>query len=604
MFRRADIEKALDAAHSAALAEHVAEVAVSMAVDETGSGFAGLGRPGFVGHMHEQLDELLAARDQMEQLLGLIVQIGADLDAEATLQRIVSAAMQLTGARYGAVGVRASDGTLSSFVHVGMDADALERIGHLPAGEALLGLLLNRTDALRVDDLTQYPAAVGFPEHYPPMRAFLGVPIILRGGVFGSLYLADDRPQRVFGESDEIAACAVAAAAAVAIDNAQLFNRVTTSARWVKASREIITALLGGADTGVRPLQLIAERARELTDAEQAIVLVPTDPEPPTTAVDTLVVSTAVGVHANEVIGAHVPVRGSTTGEVFRDGNPLITEAFRHPIAAFTDVGDRAAILMPLRAADTVLGVLAVARNQYQPRFEPADLDLMSDFAGHAAMALTLAAARARQRELSVLGDRERIAHDLHDHVIRKLFAAGLDLQGTIARARSPEVIDRLTGTLDDLQKTIEDIRTAIFGLQHPTDHVRCFQRRIQDTVAELTDERDIATTIRFCGPMRVVGAALAAHAEAVITEAVSNTVRHSAASRLMIEATVADDLAIDIVDNGRGIPADNQRHSGLDNMARHAEQLGGTCHISTPPEGGTHLHWTAPLIDFVSAKF
>ena len=112
--------------------------------------------------------------------------------------------------------------------------------------------------------------------------------------------------------------------------------------------------------------------------------------------------------------------------------------------------------------------MIAVARNPHQPRFDPSYLDLVSDFAGHAAIALRLAAAHARERELSVLADRERIAHDLHDHVIQKLFAAGMDLQGSIARARSPELVERLTRTVDDLQATIDEIRTSIFGLQHP----------------------------------------------------------------------------------------------------------------------------------------
>jgi len=363
------------------------------------------------------------------------------------------------------------------------------------------------------------------------------------------------------------------------------------------ASREISTAVLSGAAPQVGSLEVIAERARELTDAEQAIVLVPTDPELPATDIDTLVVLTAIDVHAGEVIGQQVPVDGSTSGEVFRSGKPVITESFGYPIAAFTDVGQRSAVVMPLRAGDTVLGVIAVARNPHQPRFDPSYLDLISDFACHAAIALRLAAAHARERELSVLADRERIAHDLHDHVIQKLFAAGMDLQGSIARARSPELVERLTRTVDDLQATIDEIRTSIFGLQHPSGQVADFRQRIQRLIADLTQDRPIATTLQVLGPMTGVGVELADHADAVITEAISNTVRHSGASRLTIEITAAHELAIDLIDNGCGIPADNQRRSGLANMHRRAEQLGGTCQIATPTGGGTHVRWTAPLI-------
>ena len=222
-----------------------------------------------------------------------------------------------------------------------------------------------------------------------------------------------------------------------AIDNAKPFERVCASAKWTEASREITTALLSG-EPRVNPLQLIAERARELIEAEQAIVLVASDDEVPSEHIDTLVISTAVGLHSADVLGQTVPIEGSTTGSVYLSGTPVITDSFRHPIQAFTDVGQRPAIVMPLSAGDAVIGVMAVARNAHQQPFGHSHLELMSDFADHAAMALTLAASREQAREVSILADRERIAHDLHDHVIQKLFAAGMDLQGSVPHARSP----------------------------------------------------------------------------------------------------------------------------------------------------------------------
>ena len=176
---------------------------------------------------------------------------------------------------------------------------------------------------------------------------------------------------------------------------------------------------------------------------------------------------------------------------MFRSGSPLITESFRRPIQAFTDVGQRPAIVMPLCANDSVLGVIAVARNESQPPFDDSYLDLVSDFARHAAMALTLSNARERQHELTVLADRERIAHDLHDHVIQRLFAAGMDLQGTIARSRSPEVIERLSRTVDDLQATINEIRNTIFELHARDDADASFRARVERLVADLTDNRE-----------------------------------------------------------------------------------------------------------------
>jgi signal transduction histidine kinase len=570
---------------------------VSMDLGE--SEFGGASQRASIRQMHQQLDELLAARDKAEHLLRSIINVGSDLDLDATLHHIVTTAMELTGARYGALAVHGTDGAWTQFVHAGMDPETIRRIGHLPVGKGVFGVPLDQTPALRLDDLTAHPAAVGFPEHHPPMRAFLAVPIMIRGTVVASLYLTDDRPSRAFAVSDEVAARTLAAAAGVAIDHAQLFDHTRVSAEWTNASREIITALLSGIDPHLRPLQLIAEEVRKLTDAEQAIVLVSSEADLPADEVDTLVVSAAVGLHADEVIGQRVPVEDSTTGGVFRSGTPLITEAFRYPIQAFTDIGERPAIVMPLRADGTILGVIAVARNVGQQPFDASYLKLVSDFAGHAAIALTLASAREHARALSILADRERIAHDLHDQVIQRLFAIGMDVQGTIARAHSPETIDRLNRTVDDLQATIEDIRTTIFQLQSPTEHDGGFRQRMQNVVADLTQNRNIVTTLHMSGPMTAVGSELAQHAEAVVAEAVSNAVRHSGAARLTIEVAVADELSIEVRDNGHGIPPHNQRRSGLANMRRRAEQVGGTSRITSPPEGGTLVHWTAPLIDF-----
>jgi two-component system, NarL family, sensor histidine kinase DevS len=570
-----------------------------VADEERSSAFAGLGQRGLVSRMHEQLDELLAARDQMERLLHVFVEIGTGLDLSATLHRIIVAARELTSAPYGALAVRDPEGNLLSFVHEGMDADTAGLIGHLPVGKGLLSLSLMDAPALRLDDLTTHPAAVGFPAHHPPMRGFLAVPITIRGTAFGNLYLTHVDPGRVFTESDEVAARALAFAAAVAIDNAQLYEHQRTSAKWTEASREITTALLSRAMPHQRPLQLIAERACVLTGAEQAIVLLPADPELPDDETDTLVVSAAVGLHAAEVLGQRVPVADSTSGDVFRSGKPLITEALRYPIEAFTDVGQRPAIVMPLCAEDRVVGVIAIARGADHAPFDDSYLALVGDFATHAAIALALASAREDARQLTLVAERERIAHDLHDHVIQRLFAAGMDLQGTLARARSPEIVERLNRTLDDLQTIIEEIRTTIFQLKSPLGRTPDFRQRIQRVVADLTENRDVVTTTRIHGPTTAVGGELAEHAEAVTAEAVSNALRHSGASRLTVEVEVGDMFVLDIIDNGCGIPADNDRNSGLANMKYRAEQLGGVCEITNQPEGGARVHWTAPLTEY-----
>ncbi len=558
------------------------------------SAFAAMGRAAVAGTIRAQLAELLGARDQMERLLQFTVGLASDLDLDATLRRIVTAAMELTGAGYGALGVLGAEGTLVSFLHSGMDDATVAQIGQLPVGKGVLGVLLDQPRPVRLDELSAHPAAVGFPANHPPMRALLGVPIIIREKMFGSLYLTEPKARAAFTESDEAVARALASAAAVAIDNARLFEHERATASWMEASRAM-TAMLTEADSAVQPLQLIAEHACQLTEAEQAIVLVPTVTDLPAKDVETLVVSTAVGLSAEEVVGREVPVLGSTIGEVFRSGVPQLTDRFHHPIRGFTDVGQRPAIVMPLRARNSVLGVLAVARNERQAPFAVNQLQLLSDFADHAAVALTLAVGRERTRELTIIADRDRIAHDLHDHVIQRLFAAGMDLQGTIARSRSPEVVKRLNRTVNDLQATIDEIRGTIFALRS-SGVADGFRQQVQNAIAQLTEDRHIETSVRISGPLSAVGKELAEQALPVLIEAVSNAVRHSGAVHLVVEFAVGDELSIDVTDDGCGIDPTNARHSGLANMVRRAELAGGRCAIGTPLGGGTHVRWIAPL--------
>jgi serine phosphatase RsbU (regulator of sigma subunit) len=341
--------------------------------------------------MNDQVSELQAAQDRIEQLVQAIVEIGSDLDLHATLHRIVKAAIGLTGARVGALGVSAADGGFSSFIQAGIDASVAQQFGDLTVGEGL-----------RIDDLGDHPLAVSPDAGATRIRAVLAVPIKVRAADFGNLYLADDRPGRAFSDAQEGAVRALASAAAVAIDNARLFEQERETAKWTRASREITTALLSG-DPRTGPLQLIVNRALELAEAEQAILLVPSEPDVLADDIETLVVAATAGRYSTEVIGQQIPMDRSTTGGVARRGIPLITDSFQYPIEGFTDVGERSAIVIPLVADEAALGVIAVARNPQQPPFGTDYLDLVSDFARHAALALALAAGRelALNRQLA-----------------------------------------------------------------------------------------------------------------------------------------------------------------------------------------------------------
>ncbi|SPM42868.1 ATPase [Mycobacterium numidiamassiliense] len=436
-----------------------------------------------VGHGHDQLDDLVSARDEMEQLVRVIVEIGSDLDVDVTLQRVVAGAMELTGARYGALGIRGADGALASFVCRGFDDDTARLLGDLPVGEGL-----------RIEDLSTHPHATELHAHDPPIQALLAIPITVRSADFGSLFLADDRPRHVFSDVQEAAVRALATAAAAAIDNARLFERERETAKWMKASREITTALLSG-DPQTGPLQLIVSRALELADAEQAVLLTPSEPDLPADEFDALIVAATAGRYTSEVIGRRVPMAGSTTGGVARRGLPLITGSFQYPIEGFTDVGERSAIVMPLIGDDRVLGVIAVARDPQQPPFDDDYLELVSDFARHAAIALALAAGRehALNQELAEADTVDEAVHAAAEE-LRRLWRARRVLavtfpntgSGTQTAYGTPEVVSvgqpaQWADLSSDTQQQLSALRegdlltpnsakpgTAGIALQHP----------------------------------------------------------------------------------------------------------------------------------------
>ncbi len=517
-----------------------------------------------------------AVDSRMAALLRDMASVDADMELEATLQRIVGSAIRVSGAGYGAVGVCGPDGALANVVDkLGGDVTRPET-----ADTDLLERLLTCADPVRTDDVP----------------AVLGVRLAFNGEVLGSLYVASSRPGFAFTDADVAAVEALATVALDVVRTVRHLARVRTIARWVIAGREITTALLAMIGTDGSPLRLIAERAAELTAANQAVILVPSQPDLATEDIDDLTVAVAVGERADEVEGQRVPVQGSTSGRVFRTGGSVMTDGFRYPITSFTDQGPRPAIVVPLRSSAHNLGVIAVARNAGDPPFDADEMAIMEDFAHHAAVALTLCRANEQARRLTVLSDRERIARDLHDHVIQRLFLAGMDVQGTIARTKSGTVATRLSRTVDDLQSIIDEIRTAIFDLQSPAANAMSFRQRVQAAIAAVTDNSSLATTVRISGPIVTVDAGLADDAEAVITEAVSNAVRHSGATSVTISIDVSDHLEIEVIDNGRGIPEHTTRCSGLRNLKIRARHAGGSCQITSSGESGTQVRWSAPL--------
>ncbi|PBC40066.1 histidine kinase [Rhodococcus sp. ACS1] len=544
--------------------------------------------------VQERIAQIVDVRDHVDGLLDAMLSVASGLDLDRTLRTIVHAAINLVDARYGALGVLAPGGGLSEFVFEGIDEETCERIGDLPRGRGVLGFLITDPKPVRLEDLSHHAASVGFPDHHPPMKSFLGVPIQIRDKVFGNLYLTEKANGGQFTEDDEVLLRALAAAAGIAIENARLYEVSRTRQAWLEATREIATELLAGSDTA-EVLQVIADDALALTAADSAFLAVPDDPDLPSDEVTELVVTASAGTVPDRIIGRAIPVERSTSGEAFRERTPLRVTALAFDPGFETGARFGPALALPLRAAQSVSGVLVTLRTADAPPFTDDQLALMSGFADQAAVALQLANSQRRMHELDVLSDRDRIARDLHDHVIQRLFAVGLSLQSTLQRTKSPGVKQRLVQSVDDLHDIVRDIRTAIFDLHGGSGGMTQFRRRLHEIVAEVTADSGLRTTVHFSGPLSVIDSTLAEHAEAVLREALSNVVRHAGADMVTVSISVYDDLTIEVADNGTGIP-ENAPRSGLENLTDRARDVNGHFTIDTTPGGGTTLHWSAPL--------
>jgi two-component system, NarL family, sensor histidine kinase DevS len=549
--------------------------------------------------LQERIELLISTRDKMDGLLDAVLAVGSGLELDATLRRIVQAAMDLGDARYGALGVLAEDGSLSEFISIGIDSDTRQRIGNLPSGRGLLGLVIDEAKPLRLEEMSRHPASVGFPANHPPMHSFLGVPVRVRDEVFGNLYLTEKKYSETFTEDDEVVLQALAAAAGIAIENAHLYEQARLRQQLLGATSEVTTELLAGTDpTDV--LTLIASRALELTESDVTMLVLPNsgglDVDDETAEVAELTVTVCAGVRAERLTGLRLDADSTVPGAVYRDRTPRSVPGLmlRHPLTGEHPLGPT--LVVPLRAGERTAGVLIAAREVGATAFDSAQLAVVASFADQAALALALSVQQRTARELDVFADRDRIARDLHDHVIQRLFAVGLALQSTHRRAKSPEVQQRLSESIDQMQEIVREIRTAIFDLHGGADGqpVARLRHRLHDAVAELTNDAPVRTTVSMAGMLDTVPSQLGEHAEAVVREAVSNAVRHSGAENLMITVAVhGEELRITVGDDGIGIPPD-VRQSGLRNLRDRADGAGGTFAVTQRVGGGTQLDWAA----------
>jgi two-component system, NarL family, sensor histidine kinase DevS len=546
-----------------------------------------------LGEVQDRIERIVEGRDRLDGLVEAMLVVTSGLELDATLRSIVETAIQLVDARYGALGVRGHAHDLVEFVYQGIDDDTRALIGHLPQGRGVLGVLIDDPQPIRLDNIQQHPGSVGFPPNHPPMRTFLGVPVKIRDEVFGNLYLTEKANGQPFSEDDEVLVQALAAAAGIAIANARLYAQSRARQAWIEAARDIATEMLSGADPA-RVFALVAEKALKLAEATATIVAAPVEADGPVPGSAELLIMETAGALSISADDAAVTVTDTPISEVFSDRMPRRLDNLDWAIGGFTEPGP--ALLLPLRVADTAAGVLVVIRRAGLPPFTDEQLDIMAAFADQAALAWQLATSERRMRELDVLADRDRIARELHDHVIQRLFAIGLALQATVPLARAAEVQRRLSVQIDDLQDVIQDIRTAIFGLHTTPSGATRLRQRLEEVVAECS-ATGLRTMVQFIGPVSVVDATLVDHAEAFVRAAVGVATRRPNVSKLSVVVEVADELGIKIAADGQGMP-DETTADYLAEMRRIAEEIGGSLTVETSLDDETTLRWSVPLPD------
>ena len=541
--------------------------------------------------MLDRVGEVVTSRERLRALLDAVVGIGSDLDLRSMLQRIVESACALVGARYGALGVIGADRLLSDFITHGIDAERHARIGDLPHGRGVLGLLITDPHPVRMPDITKHPLSYGFPPHHPPMHSFLGVPVRTRDQIFGNLYLAEKRGADEFSDDDEEIVIALAAAAGVAIDNARLFALAQRRERWLSAAAEITGVLLGTVRRRTA-LELIARRAREVADAELVLVLL-YDEENTRYIIE---VADGAAATAAQLVGKLIPVDGDAAQALSREKFRMI-DNLRESADWPAEVPAGPAMAAPLAGSDTLHGVLIVAQGAGHGSTSDDDAALLSIFAGQAALAFEQARAQEERELLVVLEDRERIARDLHDVVIQRLFATGMQLQGAAPHTLRPEAAKRINAAVDDLDATIRDIRRSIFELRAPVGS--SLRTELRDAVDAATEVLGFRPVLDVSGPVdSAVPDDVVPEILAVVREALSNAARHAVAHTVRVSVRVAGgEVLVTVQDDGVGTDPARAR-GGLVNMGERATDLGGSFEVGPGKDNGTILTWRVPLAD------
>ncbi|MCC2309922.1 GAF domain-containing sensor histidine kinase [Cellulomonas chengniuliangii] len=548
--------------------------------------------------------------DGLTELLNAVLSVASDLDLTGVLERFVHVSVELTGAAYGAINVLDKRGTSTTFVQTGVPAAVAAMLGHPPHRVGVLSKI-PATGVLLLDDLIQHPAFEGFPPGHPPMGSFLGAAVRVRDQVYGYLYLSD-KPSG-FTEDDATVVVALAAAAGVAVSNAQLYTEAARREHWLRAGQDITTMLLSGVDEE-DALAHIAATARDVADADTAALALPG-------MGGELMIELADGHNADSLIGEIMP-RDGRSWSVMTEGRGLLVESLSRsrvvrvvPMRAFGP-----ALFAPLQTSGRGVGVLILLRRIGSPTFDPSDLVTAESFASQAALAFVLAEARHAQDVAALLDERERIARDLHDLAIQQLFATGMQLETVRRRAARGVDPSELTSiveeALDNVDGSVRQIRQIVYALRDPDAATGLVERLRRETSLARTGLGFAPSLVVLLDDVPVpdgdyleadqvdarVGTDLTDDVVAVVREGLANAARHAHASGVTVRVSVRGSgptgtVLVEVEDDGSGLPAVRDRRSGTGNLAARARQHGGAFSLGVSPSGaGTLLSWSAPL--------
>ncbi|WP_031040122.1 GAF domain-containing protein [Streptomyces sp. NRRL F-5650] len=536
---------------------------------------------------------------RVPKLLDAMRSVGSGRELRTTLQRICETAADLAHARYAAVVVDEDGGWTADVVHHGADGTTVGCVGHLPDGRAdLLGTCVGEAEAVWPADRTEDRRSCTLTARHMPKHGFLRVPIRVDGESAGTLCLTDKHAGEPFNDHDLAVVRVLAAEAGIAIGNARLHEAAQQRERWIDGSVAVTTALLAGGDID-DALQTVAEQARRLAGAAAGIVLLPADE-------GGLEIVAVDAPHPTNALGEVIPPENGIVAELLAGRPVFVDDAATDP--RLEDGPARSygpVMLLPLCRDGNVLGSLVMPRARGERPFTRTERALGDRFASQAALALTLAEAQRDRERLAVYEDRDRIARDLHDLVIQRLFATGMMLESAQRRSAAPDVREGVGGAVDELDVTIQEIRSAVFALQQPAEAPAGLRTRVLREITMAAVPLGFTPTHRFVGPVdTAVGDLTGKNLIAALREALSNAFRHAHAGRIEVvvdvTATLRDGrpgVRLTVADDGVGIPAGGRR-SGLHNLERRAESLGGTSRLG-PGIGadgtGTTVLWEAP---------